>query len=572
MEQSVLQRELLTIGQKHVMGACMNKVYMLILLLCAFVFVGICSSPYSVLTIHASESFWDYSYSSLPGEGYSIIQTKDNSYVIAGTSQGHFLLVKVNSNGELQWNKTFGEGAAKCVIQTPDDYLLLVGNSTIFNLLKTDKDGNVIWQRTYDSHPELIALNSLIQTNDDGYALVGNTYNDTGIMIKTDTNGNVQWTKLYGDTYPQRKLTLITDIIQTEDEGFIVAAERCIVKLDSNGNQLWYRDNAGTAYFLLPTDDGGYFFSDAKHVPIPISSPPDETEFIPTGYPGQNSMLIKADSEGNWKWRKIIVDGNYSEFKAGIKTSEGGYVVAGILSAQHHMQKVGNITVPSLPNHFSVGLVKLDDDGNIFGNNTYPPATQGSNFINSIIESADGYYVFTGTYASNSGEKQLWIAKTQIDPTPDNISPIIRVLSPKNQTYNNKPYLTFYVSEPASWIGYSLDGKSNITLTTNTTLSDLTQGTHTIVIYANDTSGNLGISNIVFFNSQTDSTSNLTISTSPSTTLPPSISPIIPQETIHAQQPQLQISLEWLLVITIAVVVFAVAIFTIYIKKQGDQT
>ena len=83
-----------------------------------------------------------------------------------------------------------------------------------------------------------------------------------------------------------------------------------------------------------------------------------------------------------------------------------------------------------------------------------------------------------------------------LDVTP----PTIEILSPENTTYTtNTVDLTFTISEPAFWIGYSLDGQANITITGNTVLNGLAEGSHNIIVYANDTSGNMGFSNKVYF-------------------------------------------------------------------------
>ncbi len=48
-------------------------------------------------------------------------------------------------------------------------------------------------------------------------------------------------------------------------------------------------------------------------------------------------------------------------------------------------------------------------------------------------------------------------------------------------------------------MGYNLDGQANTTITGNTTLTGLLDGSHYVVVYANDTAGNMGASNTVYF-------------------------------------------------------------------------
>ncbi len=78
--------------------------------------------------------------------------------------------------------------------------------------------------------------------------------------------------------------------------------------------------------------------------------------------------------------------------------------------------------------------------------------------------------------------------------------PKISVLSPENTTYAvNNVTLTFTVNKPATWIGYSLDGQPQITITENITLYDLPDGSHNITLYAKDKFGAMGVSETIPF-------------------------------------------------------------------------
>jgi parallel beta-helix repeat protein len=82
----------------------------------------------------------------------------------------------------------------------------------------------------------------------------------------------------------------------------------------------------------------------------------------------------------------------------------------------------------------------------------------------------------------------------------------VSVASPLNQTYTaSSVTLTFEVSKTASWIGYSLDGKTNVTITDETTLSSLSNGLHSITVYATDTDGESAASETVYFTIATGS-------------------------------------------------------------------
>jgi hypothetical protein len=97
----------------------------------------------------------------------------------------------------------------------------------------------------------------------------------------------------------------------------------------------------------------------------------------------------------------------------------------------------------------------------------------------------------------------LFVKITRANPTWLFIS----IISPENTTYsiNEIPLIFEYGKEnpqlagTVSWIGYSLDNKEPTTVTSNTTLSGLTLGSHSIIVYANDSFGTMEHSATVNF-------------------------------------------------------------------------
>ena len=88
------------------------------------------------------------------------------------------------------------------------------------------------------------------------------------------------------------------------------------------------------------------------------------------------------------------------------------------------------------------------------------------------------------------------VAPPPLDITP----PTISIVSPENKTYTVKDVpLTFTVSEAISWIGYSLDGQATVTIIEKITLSELSDGVHSLTVYAKDTAGNTGASEPIYF-------------------------------------------------------------------------
>jgi len=156
--------------------------------------------------------------------------------------------------------------------------------------------------------------------------------------------------------------------------------------------------------------------------------------------------------------------------------------------------------------------INIWDDGYPSGGNywsdyqtRYPNATEiGSSGIGNTPYVIDANntdrYPLMGPFTS------AFYANYLLETTPPKIS----ILSPVNQTYNETSVsLVFTVDKTVNWAGYSLDGKQNVTITGNTTLTDsmvtnvalanMTNGLHSITVYANDTFGNMGASQTVAF-------------------------------------------------------------------------
>lgn len=114
--------------------------------------------------------------------------------------------------------------------------------------------------------------------------------------------------------------------------------------------------------------------------------------------------------------------------------------------------------------------------------------------LTSLLDGAYWVVVYANDTCGNMG------VSNKVDFAVDATSPAIVILSPENKTYSTDAIpLTFTIDEAISWMGYSLDGEANATISGNATLSDLFDGMHYVVVYANDTNGNMGMSNTVYF-------------------------------------------------------------------------
>jgi hypothetical protein len=220
----------------------------------------------SFLTIYSADASGTiYTSQTYGGEGdeycHSIIQTTEGGYALVGSTTSFdadyydFWLVKTDASGNHEWNQTYGGlhyDQANSVIQTVDGGYVLVGETlsfgaggTDFWLVKTDASGNHEWNQTYGG-PSFDDARSVVQTVDGGYAIAGDTYptsvgNSDFWLVKTDASGNHEWNQTYGG----QTLEKAHSMIQTVDGGYAIAGNTdslgiggwdfLFVKTDQNG-------------------------------------------------------------------------------------------------------------------------------------------------------------------------------------------------------------------------------------------------------------------------------------------------------------------------------------------------
>src|SRR3989338_6555952 len=217
---------------------------------------------------------WNKTFDSGSDIAMSVKQTNDWGYITLGSLNDYdFWLIKTDASGNPQWNKTFdggGEDFANEVQITSDNGFILVGytrssgqGATDAWLIKTDSSGIPQWNKTFggSNHDQAYSVQ---QTTDDGYILAGQTDsfgsgNADVWLIKTDSLGNHEWNRTFSNP---GGINFGSSVKETSDGGYIIAGPaNTIIKTDSNGNQEWsrtfYNDNfVITLKSIQLTNDG----------------------------------------------------------------------------------------------------------------------------------------------------------------------------------------------------------------------------------------------------------------------------------------------------------------------------
>ena len=150
----------------------------------------------------------------------------------------------------------------------------------------------------------------------------------------------------------------------------------------------------------------------------------------------------------------------------------------------------------------------MEDNVTVYKQNTYSPdfpTFWGFNESFRGIPDGEQSVVITALGGGGYAKDGLtWysfqIATTSvINFTVDATPPEVSILSPLNVTYyaSEIPF-DFLISEKLSLIKYSLDGQKNSTLCGNTTLANLPNGKHQLIVYVWDVAGNVGVSEAAF--------------------------------------------------------------------------
>ncbi len=178
------------------------------------------------------------------------------------------------------------------------------------------------------------------------------------------------------------------------------------------------------------------------------------------------------------------------------------------------------------------------------GNHNLTITAQGVVYSNEtlgifFIESSTTVYFATGTNTYKPNSTTTPLSSSNPNDAP---SPTITILYPLNNSFFNvslggvRYQLRYETNNSLSWVGYSLDGANNATVIGNSTFVHefvSSNGYHTLIVYANDTSGNWAIPQTATYlvNFYPDYTPSSSPSPTPTPTLEPSPTPTRPEET-----------------------------------------
>jgi len=377
--------------------------------------------------------------------GTSVQETNDGGYIITGSTTSHkeniayswlikasrigeIWLIKTDSEGNSLWEKTFG-GLGKdigfAVEQTEDDGYIVVGATKPHMigdydiwLIKTNSEGYLKWDRTFGGRGNDWP-NAIQETADGGYIITGGTESyGAGInnaflvktplnanlwLIKTDSDGNSVWDRTFGGPGFDEG----SSIQETADGGYIITgyttsrgaggSDIWLVKTDPRGRELWERTFGG------PGEDVGFSVLEAKDLGYIITG---GTESYGNG--SKDLWLIKTDINGTEEWNKTFGGAGFDEGIAVQETEDDGCIIAGYTT--RHNEGAVHSWLLNTDDKSYVWLVKTDSKGNREWDRTF--GGEGNDWATAIDKTSDGGYIITGgTDSTGDGSRDILLIK-----------------------------------------------------------------------------------------------------------------------------------------------------------------
>ena len=338
----------------------------------------------------------------------SIIYHNDYLFILGtsesfGESNGDFYLIKVEVNGELIWEKTYGaagkdEGVR--IIATNDGNYMLLGNyrelgsiNRNIHLIKINAKGDVIWEQEYGGAGEDVA-EDIIELNGGGFLITGRSQSfgegaANIYLLKTDANGIEQWHKTYGGDVASGGTRLEENTDGTYMlYGFTLsfgAGDRdlYLIKMNAFGSPIFTKTYGGAGY------EESQGFIKLKNGDYLVSA---HTASID---PAHNLFGLVIDEDGDIKWQNNYGGNAHDGGQAALEQSNGNLLLVGVTESYGSSQEIYTVLV--------------DEGGNVLSETTFGGAADDMSF--DAINTGKSNIIVGKTNSTGSGDYDLYVIK-----------------------------------------------------------------------------------------------------------------------------------------------------------------
>jgi len=304
-----------------------------------------------------------YSNSSISGEKSESSRGKDDYWV-----------VKLDSQRNIVWDRTFGGNENDrlfSVLETENGGYILVGESesnisgektedsrgiTDMWIVKINSLGDLVWQKTIGGS-QRDSAKQIIKAHDGGYIIAGSSMSDISgektensrssftvadyWILKIDESGNIKWQKTIGGNNGDNVSSLKT----TSDGNYIVggtsssnisseksensvcnSVDAWVLKLNPYGEILWQKTLGGDSTdwdaYITETKDNGFIVGISTFSNTSGNKSEDNLG-------ERNFWLVKLNSDGIIEWDKTIGGNETDQLNSILATSDGNYIIGG---------------------------------------------------------------------------------------------------------------------------------------------------------------------------------------------------------------------------------------------------
>lgn len=352
----------------------------------------------------------EYAYGSEGNEiAYAVIEVSSGGFVIAGHTQGppsydtYLYVVRTDAEGALLWEYTReapGVAVGSDIIECHDGGFAITGFYQIppsygdMLLVKLNANGQFDWEHTYGDNDAAEWAFAVVQLETGGFVLAGSVSGDSGNMdmflVGTNELGNQLWEQQYGgpDTDEARA------IILTRDGNLAIAGR--YGGYGSGGGQMWLMITNTAGYNLLdvvyPEFENSWAYAIVECVNGDLALAGSTWSFSPYDW---DYALLRTNIAGDVQWAYSYERETYDYCYSLVETSEGDFVLAGYT------------------NYFDLLLIGTDADGNKQWEFSY--GDYFTAYALSIVNCRTGGFAITGGKSELYLSFDIWLLRLFVE-------------------------------------------------------------------------------------------------------------------------------------------------------------
>ena len=282
--------------------------------------------------------------------------------------------------------------------------------------------GELSWVKTFGGTDEDVA-HAVIQTQDGGFAVIGNTKSLDGDLtdkiyegsdlwlLKFNAEAELQWTKTYGGSRDDRGHSLV----QTTDGGYMLLGysqssdgigsnnegqhDNWIIRVDEQGTFMWERSFGYSghdhAYNIIETSDGGFLFNGFLDVTASNGAGNRVDDKSSSRHGVGEFWCHKIDAQGAIEWRNYFGGTSNDRSYDSVELENGNFVLVGTSEST-------DVDVTDPRGSYDIWVVTVDTEGNLLWEKSLG-GTQADG-ANAVLEVENGNIVVFGNSFSSDGD------------------------------------------------------------------------------------------------------------------------------------------------------------------------